>query len=98
MLRQTKLKIVSFLVLGIIISWGRYTIVIGQTPKPVLVVLNKADNMLAFLDPADMKVLGKVPTGESRTRSLSRRTEKTAFVANYGTQPATRYPLSISRR
>jgi YVTN family beta-propeller protein len=86
MSRQTKLKIVSFLVLSIVITWGKYTIVIGQTVKPVLVALNKADSNLAIIDPADMKVLGKVPVGDSPHEVVLSADGKTAYVANYGAQ------------
>lgn len=33
-------------------------------PSPVLLVLNKIENTLAFVDPATGLVIGKVPTGE----------------------------------
>jgi YVTN family beta-propeller protein len=86
MSRQTKLKIVSFLALGIIITFGKYIIVIGQTPKPVLVALNKTDSNLAIIDPADMKVLGKVAVGDSPHEVVLSADGRTAYVSNYGAQ------------
>lgn len=65
MSRYKKLNILSILVIGIIITWGKYTIVIGQTVTPVLIALNKADSSLAIIAPGEMKVLGKVATGDS---------------------------------
>jgi YVTN family beta-propeller protein len=87
MLRSAKLNILSFLVIGILITWGKYTIVIGQTTvKPVLVALNKTDNTLAIIEPGEMKVLGKVATGDSPHEVVLSSDGKTAYVANYGAQ------------
>lgn len=94
MSRHTKLNILSFLVIGILITFGKYTIVIGQT-KPVLVALNKDDATLAIIDPADMKVLGKAPTGDSPHEVVISADGKTAYVANYGTGPAPGSTLSV---
>ena len=51
-----------------------------------LVVLNKADATLAIVDPQTMKVIGKVPTGDSPHEVVLSADGKTAFVANYGAQ------------
>lgn len=71
---------------GIVIVWRNYVIVIGQTAKPVLVALNKAEASLAIIDPQEMKVLGKVPTGEGPHEVVLLPDGKTAVVANYGNQ------------
>lgn len=93
---QTKLKIVStFFALGIIITFGKYVIVIGQTPKPVLVALNKAENNLAIIDPADMKVLGKVAVGDGPHEVVLSADGKTAYVSNYGPNGAPGSSISI---
>ena len=86
MLRNAKLRVLLFLALGIVIVFRDYVIVIGQTVKPVLVVLNKADATLAIIDPANMKLVGKVPTGDSPHEVVLSADGKTAFVANYGAQ------------
>src|SRR5436305_2861181 len=52
-----------------------------------LLVLNKRDAMLAFVDPAAMKVLGKIPTGEGPHEVAVSDDGKTAIVCNYGTGP-----------
>ena len=63
---QRKFRIAFLLAFSIIIVWKNYVIVIGQTPpKPVLVALNKTDATLAIIDPKEMKVIGKVPTGDA---------------------------------
>lgn len=71
---------------GIVIVWRNYVIVIGQTKKPVLVALNKAEGSMAIIDPQDMSVLGKVPTGEGPHEVVLLADGKTAIVANYGNQ------------
>lgn len=54
--------------------------------KPTLLVLNKNDATLAIVDVGEMKVLGKVPTGDSPHEVVASADGKTAFVANYGAQ------------
>ena len=79
------LKILAFLAIGVIISIGKYTIVIGQS-KGVLVALNKADSTLAIIDASTMKLTGKVAVGDSPHEVVLSTDGKTAFVANYGAQ------------
>lgn len=78
-------KAILFAVFGVIIVFKNYVIVIGQT-KPVLVALNKSDATLAIIDPATMKVTGKVPTGDGPHEVVLSADGKTAYVANYGAQ------------
>src|SRR5687768_10662905 len=84
MSRMHKINVIALLVFGIIFVFGDYVIVIGQ--KPVLVALNKADSTLAVIDPATMKVVAKVATGDSPHEVVLSADGRTAFVANYGAQ------------
>jgi YVTN family beta-propeller protein len=84
MSRTQKINVLALLFLGIIFVFGDYVIVIGQTSKPVLVALNKDDSTLAIIDPSTMKVVSKVPTGDSPHEVVLSADGKTAFVANYG--------------
>lgn len=86
MSNKTKIKVLFLLCFSIVIAWRNYIIVIGQTQKSVLVALNKGDASLTIIDPKDMKVLGKVPTGDSPHEVVLSTDGKTAFVANYGAQ------------
>ena len=86
MSRKIKFKVLFLLIFSIVIVWRNYVIVIGQSSKPVLVALNKAEATLAIIDPSDMKVIGKVPTGDSPHEVVLSADGKTAFVANYGAQ------------
>ena len=55
-----------------------------QTPTAALLVLNKDDNALAIVDPANGKVAGRVPTGEGPHEIVASSDGKFAFVTNYG--------------
>lgn len=91
---KKSIKIFSILLFGIMFVFKGYTIVIGQT-KPVLVALNKEDATLAIIDPAEMKILSKVPTGEGPHEVVLSADGKTAFVANYGTGPKPGSTISV---
>jgi YVTN family beta-propeller protein len=75
----------SFL-LSIVLTVAGSAIMHAQTAKPVLAVLNKAENTLAFVDPISMKVTGKIPTGNGPHEVVFSEDGKTAFVSNYGDQ------------
>lgn len=81
-----KFRLLVLLLFSIVIYWKNYVIVIGQTNKPVLVALNKTESTLAIIDPLEMKVLGKVPTGDNPHEVVIMPDGKTAIVANYGAQ------------
>jgi YVTN family beta-propeller protein len=57
----------------------------AETPSLTLLVGNKEENSLAFVDPATGKVLGRVPTGEGPHEIATSSDGKLAFAANYGT-------------
>ena len=86
MIKKTKIKAIFLLIFSIVIVWRNYTIVIGQTTKPVLVALNKAGASLTIIDPKDMKVIGSVPTGDNPHEVVLSSDGKIAYVANYGAQ------------
>ena len=54
------------------------------TPSPALLVLNKAENSLAILDPATQKVVARIPTGEGPHEIAASSDGKLAVVTNYG--------------
>jgi len=51
-----------------------------------LVVLNKADNTVSFVDPATLKVLGTAPTGNGPHEAVASADGTRVYVANYGDQ------------
>jgi YVTN family beta-propeller protein len=54
------------------------------TPSPALLVLNKAENSLAIVDPATQKVIARIPTGEGPHEIAASPDGKLAVVTNYG--------------
>ncbi len=86
MSRKQCIRALALSVLGIVFVFKGYVIVIGQTAKPVLVALNKAESTLAIIEPNAMKVLRKVKTGDNPHEVVLSADGKTAFVANYGAQ------------
>jgi DNA-binding beta-propeller fold protein YncE len=58
-------------------------------------VVNKDEATLAFIDPKEMKLLGKVATGEGPHEVIISTDGKTAIVANYGDQKVVGSSLSI---
>src|SRR5688572_16590246 len=57
----------------------------AQTTQPTLLVLNKIDSELCFVDPDGMKVVAKVSTGVGPHEVCVTDDGKLAIVANYGT-------------
>ena len=56
----------------------------AQTPSPALLVLEKNDNTLAIVDPASLKVVGRVPCGKDPHEVAASADGKRAYVTNYG--------------
>jgi YVTN family beta-propeller protein len=57
----------------------------GQA-RPSLLVLNKAENTLAVVDPATMQVVARIPTGEGPHEVVVSSDGRTAYVSNYGAE------------
>src|SRR3984885_15122564 len=62
------------------------TAMAAETPSPALLVLNKADQALAIVDPASGKVIARVSVGEGPHEVTVSTDGKFAFVGNYGQQ------------
>ncbi|HXA52865.1 MAG TPA: cytochrome D1 domain-containing protein [Candidatus Acidoferrum sp.] len=71
------------------------TALAAELPTLTLLVGNKDENSMVFVDPATNKVLGKVPTGNGPHEIAASTDGKLAFVANYGTGPAPGSTLSV---
>jgi YVTN family beta-propeller protein len=56
----------------------------APTPSPALLVLDKAENSLAIVDPATQKVVARIPTGEGPHEIAASADGKLAVVTNYG--------------
>ena len=60
-----------------------------------LLVLNKADNTLAIIEPTNYKIVATIPTGEGPHEVATSADGKLAFVANYGTAQTLGSSLSV---
>jgi YVTN family beta-propeller protein len=58
----------------------------AETPSPALLVLNKADQTMAIVDPVSGKVVAHVSVGEGPHEVTVSADGKFAFVGNYGQQ------------
>jgi YVTN family beta-propeller protein len=56
----------------------------AQTPSPALLVLEKNDNMMAIVDPATFKIVGRVPSGPDPHEIEASADGKLAYISNYG--------------
>jgi YVTN family beta-propeller protein len=57
----------------------------GQaTPSPALLALSKADMTLAIVDPATLKVIGRVPSGPDPHEVVASADGRVAYITNYG--------------
>lgn len=58
----------------------------AQTPSPALLVLEKADEQLAIVDPGTLKVLARVPSGGAPHEIVASPDGKYAYISNYASQ------------
>jgi DNA-binding beta-propeller fold protein YncE len=56
----------------------------AQTPSPALLVLEKNDQMMAIVDPASLRVVGRVPAGPDPHEIVASSDGKLAYISNYG--------------
>lgn len=63
--------------------------------QPYLLVISKPGDSLLIIDPANLKALARVPTGEGPHEVIAAADGLTAYVANYGTGPKPGASLSV---
>jgi YVTN family beta-propeller protein len=63
---------------------GISTLWAQSTPSKALLVLAKRDRTLAIVDPATLKVMGKVPAGPDPHEVIASPDGKIAYMSNYG--------------
>jgi len=68
---------------------------IAERSSPALLVLNKEDATLVFVDPASGNVTGRVPVGMGPHELVASGDGKWAFASNYGTGPAPGSTISM---
>jgi YVTN family beta-propeller protein len=67
----------------------------GQTPSPALLVLEKSASTLAIVDPATLKVVGRVPAGPDPHEVESSPDGKLAYISNYGSSDSSLHTISV---
>lgn len=67
----------------------------AQTPSSALLVLEKSDNTLAIVDPASLKVVGRVPAGPDPHEVESSADGKLAYISNYGGSNSALHTISV---
>lgn len=81
---------------GLLILLLRSSILAAQIPSPALLVLEKNDRSLAIVDPATLKVVGRVPAGEDPHEVVASEDGKYAYISNYGAFQTPQHTLSIA--
>jgi YVTN family beta-propeller protein len=67
----------------------------AQTPSPALLVLEKSDDNLAIVDPATLKIVGRVPAGPDPHEVESSPDGKLAYISNYGGSDSSLHTISV---
>jgi YVTN family beta-propeller protein len=67
----------------------------AQTPSPALLVLEKGDNTLAIVDPATLKIVGRVAAGPDPHEIESSPDGKIAYISNYGGSDSALHTISV---
>ena len=81
---------------GLLILLFRCSIAAAQIPSPALLVLEKNDRSLAIVDPATLKIVGRVPAGEDPHEVVASEDGKYAYISNYGAFQTPQHTLSIA--
>jgi YVTN family beta-propeller protein len=67
----------------------------AQTPSPALLVLEKGDEQLAIVDPASLKIVGRVPSGGAPHEIVASDDGKFAYISNYASERGMLKTISI---
>ena len=71
-------------------------VAVAQVPSPALLVLEKNDKSLAIVDPATLKVTGRIPAGEDPHEIVASEDGKYAYISNYGAFQNPQHTLSVA--
>ena len=75
------MKARPFLLLLVVSALATYG---ATTPRESLLVLSKADHMLAIVDPSSLQVVARMPVGNDPHEVVASTDGKLAYVSNYG--------------
>src|SRR5207302_59059 len=80
-------------VLGVLLLGANFAA--AQTPSPALLVLEKSDNSLAIVDPANLQIVARVPAGQDPHEIVASPDGKLAYISNYGGSDSTLNTISV---
>ncbi len=81
---MTKMRAGVFGLAGGLAFYLTIVAAVAQTPSPALLVLEKDDKKLAFVDPATLKVVARVDAGDDPHEVVVSEDGKFAYISNYG--------------
>jgi YVTN family beta-propeller protein len=81
---MTSNKLWMSAVMQLLAIWSLTSVAISQTPSPALLVLEKEDKSLAFVDPGTLKVVARAPAGEDPHEVVVSQDGSRAYISNYG--------------
>src|SRR5712691_10116871 len=80
-------------VLGVLLLVANFAA--AQTPSPALLVLEKSDNSLAIVDPANLRIVARVPAGPDPHEIVTSADGKLAYISNYGGSDSVLNTISV---
>lgn len=80
-------------VLAVFLFAGNFTA--AQAPSPALLVLEKSDNSLAIVDPANLQIVARVPAGPDPHEIVASPDGKLAYISNYGGSDSTLNTITV---
>ena len=91
--KKRRVSIWGASVLGVFLVAANFTA--AQTPSSALLVLEKSDNSLAIVDPANLQIVARVPTGPDPHEIVASPNGKLAYISNYGGSDSTLNTISV---
>ncbi len=71
------------------------TTALAQAPSPALLVLSKSDHTVAIVDPANLQVQARIPSGPDPHEIIASDDGKFAYISNYGGPDSTLNTISV---
>lgn len=79
-------RFLMFSAAAFVAALGMATRAAAQTPSPALLILEKDDEKMAIVDPASLKIVGRVPSGGAPHEIVASTDGKFAYISNYASQ------------
>src|SRR6266704_342758 len=92
-MKSARSSIWRMAVLGVLLLGANFTA--AQTPSPALLVLEKSDNSLAIVDPANLRIVARVPAGPDPHEIVTSADGQVAYISNYGGSDSVLNTISV---